>query len=466
MKTADTSAPHKETPRVKTSARLPVSSSRMLFIAAFLGAWFFVSILTSYAWVADGIDPSFDAGEAPRIRVEALTLDNQGRIYVSTADQILRLLPDGHTDTSFQTNRNFGASVLSMELQPDGKLLLAGFISRIGTTSITSVTNLVRLSGDGSLDPTFKVSVEGGGVYKVLTQPAEEKIIIAGTFEAVNGRPASRLARLNQDGSLDATFQSTAITNGMVSDLAWETNGSFLAVGNYSTVVFGETKIARFRSDGTIDPTYAPVADSLVLSVIPTDDAGCIIAGAFTQVNGVPKSQLAKLATDGSLDVTFNASDAVPNGMCSRVARVPDGSIVALGSFKSAKGTRKVVRLLANGSSSHGYDVYLIDGTILEFAVQPDGKILIAGDFKTTGSLTRRKLARLNRDALLKSFTQGTNLVLYWPLSYAEFKLERTTNCADVGSWAPVDSPPSQVNVIYCSTNSISTISTFFRLSN
>jgi trimeric autotransporter adhesin len=74
-----------------------------------------------------------------------------------------------------------------------------------------------------------------GSVFAVRLLP-DGKILIAGSFTAVSGRPRNRLARLNADGSLDAAF-TTSVGDGEVRSLALSVDGKITLGGTFTTVV-------------------------------------------------------------------------------------------------------------------------------------------------------------------------------------------------------------------------------------
>jgi uncharacterized delta-60 repeat protein len=104
----------------------------------------------------------------------------------------------------------------------------------------------------------------------------------------------------------------------------------------------------------------------------------------------------------GSLDASFNAPS--PNGSVNAIAVQPDGRLIVAGNFTTLGGAGRVriARLLENG---------LVDGTfdpgagpnnaVTSVALQPDGKLLIAGVFTSVGGIPRNKYARLHGNGSL-----------------------------------------------------------------
>ena len=77
-------------------------------------------------------------------------------------------------------------------------------------------------------------------------------------------------------------------------------------------------------------------------------DGKVVIAGSFTQVNGQPRSYLARLLPNGVLDASLNVT---LNGEVKTIKLLPDGSMLLGGSFTQAGGVNRyrIARILPNG---------------------------------------------------------------------------------------------------------------------
>jgi RNA polymerase sigma factor (sigma-70 family) len=111
-------------------------------------------------------------------------------------------------DTSFtnEFEADRQLSELSLHLQPDGKILVAGLV---GTMNGRQCSGLMRLEATGATDESFHCETAtdaSGRVMDVAIQP-DGRIVICGFFSEVNGVPAEHIARLNSDGSLDSSFR-------------------------------------------------------------------------------------------------------------------------------------------------------------------------------------------------------------------------------------------------------------------
>src|SRR5688572_20415939 len=224
-------------------------------------------------------------------------------VTASGQTNLTRLTPSGALDPSFQAERwpkiGWPGPAVKIALQHDGKILVGGRFS--DPTNTTPRAGIVRLLPDGSLDPSFQVHitpwVDGGDLYSIEVLPTGE-ILIGGYFAAVNGDPKRNLVRLHADGSIDTTFVPPEFTGGVRAILP-EANGRYWIGGGFSRVNgFAHSGIVRLLNDGTLDPSFtagAGIENGGVHSIIPADDSSIIIAGSFQIVNGIRTGTPAKL---------------------------------------------------------------------------------------------------------------------------------------------------------------------------
>lgn len=141
-----------------------------------------------------------------------------------------------------------------------------------------------------------------------------------------------------------------------------------------------------------------------VTSVAVQTDGRILAGGRFTTFNGSPAGRLVRLNADGTIDATFNANlGAGFNGDVTAVTLQPDGKILVGGNFTSIHGVtaNRLVRLNADGTLDTTFTTNLgsgFSGAVSALAVQPDGKILAGGLFATLNGVTVNRLVRLNAD--------------------------------------------------------------------
>ena len=136
------------------------------------------------------------------------------------------LLAAGEVDASFNTSAGRIGFVFAVVVQPDGKILLGGMFDNINGIPRNS---LARLNADGSLDATFNPGegVAGGFVLSLALQP-DGKILAGGLFSSINEIGRNNIARLNADGSVDETFNPGAGTNERVIAFAVQPDGKIV----------------------------------------------------------------------------------------------------------------------------------------------------------------------------------------------------------------------------------------------
>ncbi|HAI77332.1 MAG TPA: hypothetical protein DCM08_13945 [Microscillaceae bacterium] len=253
-------------------------------------------------------------------------------------------------------------------------------------------------------DATFNIGTGFNGSVRALALQSSGRVIAAGNFTSFNGTTCNSIARLDTNGSFDAVFNIGTGFNFSVSDIALQSDGKVIAVGEF-TSFNGTTRnrIARLDADGALDATFAPPGtgfNSIVTSIVIQPDGKVILGGWFTSFNGTSRSRIARLNTDGSLDTGFNPGSGFNNDVYC-LALQSDGKVLVGGFFSSFNGTtcNRIARLNADGSLDTGFN----PGTGFNFdiralAVQSDGKILAGGQFTAFNGSSINRIIRLNVD--------------------------------------------------------------------
>lgn len=330
-----------------------------------------------------------------------------------------------------------GDQTWSIILQPDGKILVGGesFQTAIGYPgspgdesygtrgSFTSV----RLNSDGSLDSSF--SQDGIALVPASLDPEDEAYYVMAVqadgkvLSAQQGLGGLKVERFNVDGTLDTTFGK-----GGAAGLDVPINADGMAIyatadGSVYVSARGTSQAVVFKLDSSGAPAEDFGADgALVLNptgyygtgniatVVQPD--GSVLLGSWLYVGsdgphdpGDPVYAVQRLAADGNLDTAFGVDGVVyfdtALGLDYRAAMTvqADGKIIIAGESNDSTAFN-VLRLNADGSfdTSFSGDGKLTlqvpqgDSAYAHSAiVQPDGKILIAGDVIT----------RLNADGSL-----------------------------------------------------------------
>jgi uncharacterized delta-60 repeat protein len=317
---------------------------------------------------------------------------------------------------NLKVDNSFNAEVLDKGLviktavaQPDGKLVIGGTFLRVNGAARTS---LARLNADGTLDATFS-PVLGGAirtVFSIIVQP-DGRILIAGGFNAVNGASRLCVARLNSDGSLDSTFTSPFISADLIEAMTLQPDGKIIVAGFLSYNLNGSPRryLARLNTDGSLDATFdigQIGADSLINALAVQPDGKILIGGYFTSFAGASRRYIARLNADGTLDASFNPGTGA-NSNVETIAVQPDNKIVIGGDFTDYNGSTRLrlARLNTDGSLDASFDTSnTTDGTVKKIILLPDGKMLAGGSFQTINGTSRRRFARLNVNGLDATF--------------------------------------------------------------
>ncbi|WP_165917393.1 delta-60 repeat domain-containing protein [Flaviaesturariibacter aridisoli] len=358
---------------------------------------------------ADGL---LDSSFVPAIEASVATNDAvllpDGKVVVGghftiggVTRYITRLLPDGSPDASFATGTGFNARATRLLAQPDGKVVVSGeFTSFNGTAR----RYLARLNGDGTLDTGFNRGAGPDGVISTFALQADGKIIVGGSFNNFDNVPRKNIARINADGSLDASFDPGTGANAGIASLKLLPDGRVLAVG-YFTAINGVTAkyLARLSSTGVPDPSFNTGSgpNDYPADVAVQSDGKLVVVGNFHTWSGSTANCIVRLdANATSVDASFDAGTGIrAYGHC--VLLRPDGRIVVSGSFNDVarRSRNHLVQFLSNGSIDLAFNPSTgADNTVAAVALASNGDLAIAGDFFGYNGHYRGGVARLHGD--------------------------------------------------------------------
>lgn len=274
----------------------------------------------------------------------------------------------GSLDPSFDPGAGANAALITTLLQPDGKVLIGGQLTSFNGTTTNSIA---RLNEDGSLDAGFVTGAGANNTIEAMALRPDGKIIIVGFFNTYGGTPRNRIARLDPDGSLDLSFDPGTGANNAITATAIQPDGKILIGGSFQAYNgSGQERIARLNADGSTDPSFnnGSGADGAVRTIVLQPDGKILIGGEFSTYNGTPRNRIARLNANGTLDTSFDP-----------------------------------------GAGATGEAVLAIGGIVYTIALQSDGRIIIGGAFDAYNGTPRNRIARLNANGSLDgSFDPGT----------------------------------------------------------
>lgn len=358
---------------------------------------------------AGKLDVAFSLGAGANDTVYAVAPQADGKVligglfttmYNGTAiNRIARLNSDGSLDTGFNPGTGANNTVLAIVPQTDGKVLIGGYFTMYNGTTINRIA---RLNSDGSLDASFNPGTGGNsGSVNTIALQADGKVLIGGAFTSYNGTASKYVARLNSDGSLDTSFNVGTGASSTVKAIALQADGKVLIGGEfYSYNGTTRYRVARLNSDGSLDSSFntSVGVDSYVYSMALQADGKVLIGGIFITHNGTARNRIARLNSDGSLDASFNPGTGA-NNTVNTITLQADGKVLIGGLFTTYNDTtsKRVARLNSDGSLDIGFNSGSGASSDVQFmAQQADGKVLIGGNFTMYNGTTINRIARIH----------------------------------------------------------------------
>ncbi|MEO6033813.1 MAG: Calx-beta domain-containing protein, partial [Verrucomicrobiota bacterium] len=326
-------------------------------------------------------------------------------------NRIARINLDGKTDAKFSSagiSAGANDSVRSVVSQTDGRVLIGGLFT---TVNATLRNRIARLNYDGTLDTTFNPgSGSDGYIYALAetfigtnTASAKRKLIAVGNFTTFNSTSRSGIVRLNENGTVDSAFDpGTGVngTNGTVYCVAVQTDGKVVIGGDFSS--FGNVAyrhLVRLNQDGSLDTTFNAGSgpDRSVRAITLQLDGKIVIGGLFENVNGVTLNHIARLESSGAVDSTF-APGLGANDSVGAISLQADGKILLGGEFTRASGLNRnrITRLNPDGSVDPSINLGAgANSFVAALGVQAGGKIILGGGFTEFDGVSRPRLARI-----------------------------------------------------------------------
>ena len=347
------------------------------------------------------------------------------------APNFIRLNSDGSPDMDFyytfqawDNGYYLNNTVRTVDIQSDGKILIGGDFTYYYENTTWYSPRIMRFNSNGTFDDTFNV---GDGfsdtVYKIVVQP-DDKILVAGYFYQYNNTDNWRIIRLTTYGSPDSTFNTGNGINwddyGIVYDIALQTDGKIILGGDfYNYDGFNSNYIVRINSNGSHDNTFV-VGDGFndtVRALALQSDGKVIVGGYFNDYNNINlyDGYIVRLKTNGDLDTRFGLG--LNNTVYALKVQSDDKILVGgdMGTFyidnNNSLSIDELVRF--HSDCTFDYSFYygeLFNSSVYSITLDSNNKIYVGGNFtENVGS---------NPNFVLNYFGRLNNSVLEYPYTY------------------------------------------------
>jgi uncharacterized delta-60 repeat protein len=279
---------------------------------------------------------------------------------------------------------------------------------------LTGCTTVARIDANGAADPTFgnagRVDISSpakmpGG--SIAVRPADGRVF----FDMV-GASGIEVWRLNADGSSAGSF-ATSQTRSASSSSNFPP-GLLTYPGSDTRLLLVSNQIGRYLDDGTLDPSFH-LGSVIDLGTRPDDAVLAPDGSIFTAYDplviggygpSLHDAQISKWLADGSVDTTFGNNGVVTlnlnNGIyVNKIAVQPDGKLLVAGSTHytppAGNGSMAfVARLTTSGALDPTFlntgvtyvpaGPYPSNISVVGISLRGDGKIIVAGGVIPPGS--------------------------------------------------------------------------------
>ena len=285
---------------------------------------------------------------------------------------------------------------------------------------------IYRFNSNWTLDTSFNLDASITSFdFEFISQQSSGKYILCGYNIA-----GPSVARINNDGSVDNTFDNSTIYSGDINKTIILQDDSILICGSVSSVnSILHYGLAKLNADGTLNTSFSTNCNAVFagkgFSHIYRMD---VASDGKIFVSNKNNSRIFKLNADGTSDDTFNINGNFPirfwgkyNAIVYDIKVDANGKLLLAGDFSyyglyptytNRIACSTVVRLNTDGTVDNTFNLgdtnlfpktvedyaFCTTGTVYSINIQPDNKILIGGNFIKLNGQYQRCLVRLNED--------------------------------------------------------------------
>jgi len=356
-----------------------------------------------------------------------------GKIYVggnftgyngSVVNRIIRLNSNGTIDSTFNVGVGFDNVVRTIVPVSGSTGIYVGgtFNSYSGST----VSKLVRINSNGTLDTTFNpgvVSTSVDGIRAIALASGSSQIYVGGDFISYSGSSINRIARVNSNGTLDTAFNvglgayySVGGTANAVLGIlpVTQSDGQIYIVGSFNMYSGSQVNgIASINANGTLVGTSsfnpgvgngAGFNNSAFTIQQVLNSTSIYVGGAFTTYSGSAVSKLVRINSNGTLDTTFNVGTGFSpaTNVTTCIANTLDGSgdIFVGGTtftaYSGSSGHGRIIRLRSNGTINTSVSFGAgFNAQVLAIEPTSSAQVYMGGSFTTYKGSTYNYIIKL-----------------------------------------------------------------------
>jgi uncharacterized delta-60 repeat protein len=299
---------------------------------------------------------------------------------------VARISAQGEVRPEFQVD--FAARGRVIAITPFGTddHLLTGSFTEVGEHN---AGNLALLHADDSVSSSVPYLTHGPSIVRNNIALLDGGAVVFGNFTPFPGTGTTGLLKIKPDGQVDTAFLAGLTLFGFEAGTQLP-DGRIILGGRFGaqpTPTPPASYLARVLTDGTLDPSFnnrpTLTGSNAGITALAADGAGnVIVAGSFTGFQGTPRPGLARVLSDGQIDPSFAPAVGVhANPVARQLTMLPDGRFYVLGarSDQALPATARLLRFTADGTIDDDFSPPSLNGrTALAYIVAPDGSIFVA----------------------------------------------------------------------------------------
>lgn len=340
----------------------------------------------------------------------------------STTSTTTTAAPTTSTTTSTTTIFTFitpFSTIVHRVYLPNSTYVYGTFTGYTEIDTDVSSSHIIKLNKNLMIDRSFEIREGLNGLMFIdlkMTKQPDNKLLVGGAFTSYNGTTAAKLVRINPNGTIDSAFNTNIGTGApgggdYIAHAALDSNNKIIVVGRFTTFNgVAKSRLVRLNSDGTIDNTFnvGTGFNNVSLDVDVLADNSMIVVGYFTTYQGVAKSKIVKITSTGAIDASFNVGTGLlPTGSSPFVslARIPgETSFYVSGTITSYKGIplANVTKLTSIGDIDPSFNPGTgFDAQVYSLEVIWGNKLLATGPFTMYNGVTNGGIVILNADGTI-----------------------------------------------------------------